>query len=114
MDVLRETIEMELVKVLDRLNMSMGGSLMCSLQKSNDVTQSMKYLEGQQQVLNTALRTLRTDDDPDKLLEFFEREREKDEYMIVTPIGQSEQWQAYLKGSLDALNRIQEIIDLAI
>jgi hypothetical protein len=105
-----EAIEIELSQVEHQLASSVGASSICSLEKANQVTQSIKYLEGQQQEFRGALKCLRVDGGEDELREYMSAEKDKHEGMLKGPLGNSGHWQEYLKGSLTALERIEEIM----
>ncbi|NJN93289.1 MAG: hypothetical protein HC875_03970 [Anaerolineales bacterium] len=106
-------IEAELAQVEGQLISSVGTSSMCALEKSNKVTQSMKYLEGQQQGYRGAIKTLRASAEKEMLLKYMSDEKIKNEQMLNGPVGASTHWQEYLKGSLAALQYIQELLDTA-
>lgn len=53
---------------------------------------------------------LRASADDDKFLNFLADEKLNNEKILTSPVGKSGYWQEYLQGSLDALERIQEIL----
>ena len=103
-------IETELENVQTNLKSSLGSESMCSLEKSKRMTQSIKYLEGQQQEYHKALKHLRANHDHDNFLIYLSEEKMRNQNMLNSPVGKSENWQEYLMGSLDAIQWIQEII----
>lgn len=70
----------------------------------------MKYLEGQQQEYHKALTYLRTGKGVESFRNYLGDEVIRNQKMLNSPIGKSGNWQEYLRGSLEALNRIQEIM----
>jgi hypothetical protein len=105
-------IETELENVQENLKSSLGTESMCTLEKSKGVTRSMKYLEGQQQEYHKALKYLRASKDIEGFRNYLGDEVIRNQKMLNSPVGKSGNWQEYLRGSLDALNRIQEIMGL--
>ena len=103
-------IETELENVQTNLKSSLGSESMCSLEKSKRMTQSIKYLEGQQQEYHKALKVLRADQDGESFRGYLSEEVMRNQKMLNSPVGKSGHWQEYLRGSLDALNLIQEIM----
>jgi hypothetical protein len=103
-------IETELENVQANLKSSLGSDSMCTLEKSKGVTRSMKYLEGQQQEYHKILIYLRTSKGVESFRNYVGDEIIRNQKMLNSPVGKSGHWQEYLRGSLDALNLIQEIM----
>ena len=105
-------IETELERVQANLKSSLGTESMCSLEKSKGVTRSMKYLEGQQQEYHKARKVLRADLAGEAFRDYLSDAVIRNQKMLNSSVGKSGNWREYIRGSLDALNRIQEIMGL--
>lgn len=105
------TLEAELAQVEAQLTASVGPASLCSLEKSNQMTRSLKYLEGQQQGFRGALRIWRSSGEKERVLHYVRAERLKTEKMRQGKVGAAGHWPEYLQGSLAALDRIEEIVD---
>ena len=105
-----EILQTELAQVEKEMTSQIGANSMCDLQKKNQISRSLKYLEGQQLEFRGVLKQLHTAGEIASLNTYLDTQKAKHEKMRSGPLGTAPDWQEYIKGGLDVLARVEELV----
>ena len=93
------------------LENSAGGQSLCGLHKRGDVSQGLKFCEGQDFVARKMLKAAGSDSAGAELEGPLAALERKFQAFRDSPVLTSPDWQAYAQGGLDMVARIRAILD---